>query len=922
MPDALLDTAPAAAPQPTRLADYRPPDFLVDTVDLVFELDPADTRVASHITLRRNPEAATPRAALRLDGDEIELVSLALDGRPLGPTEYRIEPDGALVVPEVPDSFALDVATRIVPDRNTALSGLYTSGGNFCTQCEPEGFRRITYFLDRPDVMARYSVTIHADKARFPVLLSNGNPAGTGDLPDGRHWAKWVDPHPKPSYLFALVAGDLVAFGDRFTTKSRREVQLGIWVRRGDEDKCGHAMESLKKSMRWDEEVFGLEYDLDVFNIVAVSDFNMGAMENKGLNIFNTRYVLARPESATDTDYQGIEAVIAHEYFHNWTGDRVTCRDWFQLSLKEGLTVFRDQLFSADQGSAAVCRIGNIRTLRAAQFPEDAGPLAHPVQPQSYLRIDNFYTATVYNKGAEVIRMIHTLLGAEGFRRGMDLYIERHDNAAATIGDFVAAMQDAANDEPGGVDLGGFARWYEQAGTPEITVEDSYDAETRSYELTVAQRVPPTPGQPDKRPMPIPLAIGLLGPNGDQLPTRLDGEDEARAGTRVLLCEDERQVFRFADVPARPMPSLLRNFSAPVKLQGAPLERLKFLAIHDTDPVARWDAGQQVATRMLLDRVAAYERAMTVNGPRASGPHAGGTPALREMPALDPDVVAAMRQTILDADRDPEFAAEALVLPSEANLADEMPVVAVEAIHAARDSARAALGQALAELLRETYRRLDDPGPYRINGPSIGRRALRNVCLAYLAAGDAAEGARLAKAQFDAAQVGAGANMTDVLAALGALIDIECPERAAALDAFYQRWEADPLVIDKWFALQARSALPDATHAVVALTHHPAFTRANPNRVRALIGTFSQANPLHFHAASGAGYAFLADEVLTLDKPNPTAAARLVQPLGQWRRYDAARQGLMRAALDRILATPGLSPNTYEMVAKSLGTTH
>ena len=900
MPDALLDNVPAAGPQATLLADYRPPDFLVDSVDLVFDLGEADTRLASHITLRRNPEAATPVAPLRLDGDDLELIGLALDGKPLGSADYRCEPDGALVIPEVPDAFALDIDTRINPAGNTALSGLYISGGNFCTQCEPEGFRRITYFLDRPDVMARYTVTIRADKARYPVLLSNGNPAGGGDLPGGRHWARWVDPHPKPSYLFALVAGDLVAFEDRFTTRSGRVVPLAIWVRRGDEEKCGHAMESLKKSMRWDEEVFGLEYDLDVFNIVAVSDFNMGAMENKGLNIFNTRYVLAKPESATDTDYQGIEAVIAHEYFHNWTGDRVTCRDWFQLSLKEGLTVFRDQLFSADQGSPAVCRIGNIRTLRAAQFPEDAGPLAHPVQPQSYLRIDNFYTATVYNKGAEVIRMIHTLLGPEGFRRGMDLYIERHDNAAATIGDFVAAMQDAASSEPGrsqpgGVDLGGFALWYAQAGTPEVTVEEHYDAEARSYELSVAQRVPPTPGQPDKQPMPIPLAIGLLGPNGDELPTRLDSESEARAGTRVLVADRERQVFRFVDVPAPPLPSLLRNFSAPVKLQGAPIERLKFLAIHDTDPVARWDAGQQVATRMLLDRVAAHQRG-------------------REMPALDPDVVAAMRQTLVDADRDPAFAAEALALPSEANLADEMPVVAVEAIHAARDSARAALGQALAEKLDETYRRLADPGPYRIDGDAIGRRALGNVCLAYLAAGDRAEGARFAKAQFDA-----GANMTDVLAALATLIDIDCPERAAALDAFYRRWETDPLVIDKWFALQARSALPGTIETVRELTTHPAFTRANPNRVRALVGTFSQANPLHFHAASGEGYRFLADEVLLLDQPNPTTAARLVQPLGQWRRYDAARQEMMRAALDRILASPSLSPNTYEMVAKSLG---
>jgi aminopeptidase N len=629
-----------------------------------------------------------------------------------------------------------------------------------------------------------------------------------------------------------------------------------------------------------------------VFNIVAVSDFNMGAMENKGLNVFNTRYVLAKPDTATDSDYQGIEAVIAHEYFHNWTGNRVTCRDWFQLSLKEGLTVFRDQLFSADQRSPAVCRIGNVRTLRAIQFPEDAGPLSHPVQPQSYLRIDNFYTATVYNKGAEVIRMIHTLLGPEGFRRGMDAYIAKNDNHAATIEDFVGAME-----EGNGIDLSEFRRWYHQAGTPEITVEDRYDPATRQYELTVTQRVPPTPGQPDKQPMPIPLAMGLLGPNGDEMPTRLDGEDAATDGTRVLVCDQERQVFRFADVAAPPVPSVLRNFSAPVKLQGVPLDRLKFLAIHDTDPVARWDAGQQVAIRILLDRVAAYQRG-------------------EAMPPLDPDLIAAMRQTLADADLDPAFAAEALLLPGEATLADEMKTVDPEAIHAARETARAEIAAALREPFAAAYRNLADPGPYKTDGRSIGRRALRNVCLSYLTAGDPAAGARLAKAQFDA-----GANMTDVLAALGVLVDTACPERAEALDAFYRRWEADPLVIDKWFALQARSPLPGTLEAVRSLAQHPAFNRSNPNRVRALIGAFAQGNQLHFHGRSGEGYAFLADEVIALDKTNPTTAARLVQPLGQWRRYDAARQGLMRAQLDRILATSGLSPNTYEMVSKSLADT-
>lgn len=903
----MQDARVTAPPQPTRLADYLPPAFLVETADLAFDLDPTDTRVVSTLKLRRNPEAAARDAPLRLDGDELELIALALDGRPLAPGDYRIEPDGALVVPDVPERFTLEVRTRIVPERNTALSGLYISGDNFCTQCEPEGFRRITYFLDRPDVMARYTVTLRADRRCFPVLLSNGNPVEFGDLPDGRHWARWVDPHPKPSYLFALVAGDLIPVEDSFTTVSGRNVRLAIWVRRGDEDKCAHAMASLKKSMRWDEEVFGLEYDLDVFNIVAVSDFNMGAMENKGLNVFNTRYVLAKPETATDTDYQNIEAVIAHEYFHNWTGNRVTCRDWFQLSLKEGLTVFRDQLFSADQGSPAVCRIGNIRTLRAAQFPEDAGPLAHPVQPDAYLRIDNFYTATVYNKGAEVIRMIHTLLGPEGFRRGMDAYIARNDNRAATIGDFLAAMQQGAMQEGSGVDLGDFPLWYRQAGTPEITVEESYDPDARSYELAVEQRVPPTPGQPEKLPMPIPIAMGLLGPNGDELPTRLDGEREAQTGTRVLVASQRRQVFRFADVPAPPVPSLLRNFSAPVKLRGVPLDRLKFLAVHDTDPVARWDAGQQVAIAVLLDRVKGYRPEDADSGPPTVAP------APDQVPPLDPDLVAAMRQTLADAAHDPAFAAEALSLPSETNLAEEMPVIAVEAIHWARESARAELAAALAEPLREAYERFADPGPYRIDGEAIGRRALRNVCLFYLAASDRREGARLAKAQFDA-----GANMTDVLAALSVLNDIACPEREEALDAFYKRWADDPLVIDKWFGLQARSSLPGTIGRVRTLTAHPAFTRANPNRIRALVGTFSQANPLHFHDRSGYGYAFLAEEVLAIDRANPTTAARLVQPLGQWRRHDLARQGLMRAALDRILAAPGLSPNTYEMVAKSL----
>ena len=886
MLDASSDVNP---PQPVRLADYRPPAFLIDTVDLVFDLNGSNARVKSRLGMRRNPAAFDPTAPLQLDGEALALVSLALDGQPLGDNRYQLPAGGGLILTDVPDAFTLDVETRIAPEDNTQLSGLYMSGGNFCTQCEPEGFRRITYFIDRPDVMARYTTTIVADKSRFPVLLSNGNPVEHGESGNGRHWEKWVDPHPKPSYLFALVAGDLIPVRDCFTTRSGKAVALAIWVRRGDEDKCAHAMASLKKAMRWEEEVFGLEYDLDVFNIVAVSDFNMGAMENKGLNIFNTRYVLAKPETATDTDYQNIEAVIAHEYFHNWTGNRVTCRDWFQLSLKEGLTVFRDQEFSADQGSRVVRRIAEVRTLRAIQFPEDDGPLAHPVRPDSYLRIDNFYTPTVYNKGAELVRMIHTLIGKGGFRRGMDLYIQRHDNDAVTIEDFVAAMQDAS-----GVDLSQFKRWYEQAGTPEITIGDRWDAATGSYEMTVEQKVPPTPGQAGKLPMLIPLAMGLIGPDGEEWPTRLASETRSRVGTRVIALAEPRQRFQFVDVPVQPVPSLLRNFSAPVKLKGVPLDRLKFLAVHDTEPFARWEAGQQVATTVLLDRIAAYQR--------------GDAPV-----PLDPDNVAAMRRTLADADRDLAFAAEALNLPSESFLADQLAIVDVDAIHAAREAARAALSEVLGGEFETAYRQYADPGPYRTDATSIGRRALRNACLAYLAAADPGKGAALAAVQFEA-----GRNMTDVLAALTVLADLDRPEREAALARFYEIWSHDDLVIDKWFALQTRSSLPQTPERVRALTRHPAFDRKNPNRVRALVGTFAQSNQLRFHDAGGAGYALLADEVITVDPLNPTTAARLIQPLGSWRRHDPARQALMRRELERVLAAPGLSKNTYEMVSKSL----
>ncbi len=691
MLDSPLNSHPAAGSGPvvTRRADYQPPAFLVDTVALTFELDPAATLVRSVLALRRNPDAADPHAPLLLDGEGLTLLSATLDGTALEPGRL-VRADGGLRVDDVPDQFELELQVRIAPERNTELSGLYVSGGNFFTQCEAEGFRRITFFPDRPDVMARFTTTLVADRRLAPVLLSNGNPVDSGETADGRHWAQWDDPHPKPCYLFALVAGDLVAVRDQFITASGRTVALAIYVRAADQDKCSHAMESLKLSMRWDEEKFGLEYDLDVFNIAAVSDFNMGAMENKGLNVFNTKYVLARPETATDGDYQGIETVIAHEYFHNWTGNRVTCRDWFQLSLKEGLTVFRDQEFSADQGSAAVKRIADVRRLRAAQFPEDEGPLAHPVRPDSYVRIDNFYTATIYQKGAELVRMIRTLIGPEAFRRGMDLYFARHDNQAVTIEDFVAAMADAS-----GVDLSAFRAWYGQAGTPQVAATLSHDAAARRTTLVLRQSAKPTPGQAAKPPLPIPVAMGLVGPDGAAVPVRLVGENAATA-ERLLMLDQAEQSFVFEDTPAGTAPSLLRGFSAPVRLTGLAPDTLRLLAAHDSDPFVRWESGQQYTTALMLQMAASYRQ---------------GAPLV-----ADPGLLEAARTTLSHADADPAFAAEALTLPSLDFVADQMPVADYEAVHHVRQFLRRAIGEALAGPLRAAYDRFTDPGPYRPDG--------------------------------------------------------------------------------------------------------------------------------------------------------------------------------------------------------------
>jgi aminopeptidase N len=877
------------SPQPIRREDYRAPDFLVDAVDLDFDLREDGTTVRSRLTVRRNTGAGDGAAPLCLDGEELQLVSLALDGKPLDRGRYELDGE-RLVIREVPGSFELDVTTEIFPHKNTALSGLYVSGGNYCTQCEAEGFRRITFFPDRPDVMARYTTRIAAHKGRYPVLLSNGNPDGSGDLPGGRHWARWVDPFPKPSYLFALVAGDLKPLEDRFTTQSGREVALKIYVRAEDIDKCGHAMDALKRAMRWDEEAFGREYDLDLFMIVAVSDFNFGAMENKGLNIFNTKYVLAKPETATDADYLAIEGVVAHEYFHNWTGNRITCRDWFQLSLKEGLTVFRDQEFSSDMNSRAVKRIADVRRLRAAQFPEDAGPTAHPVRPDSYIAIDNFYTPTVYEKGAEVIRMMHTLIGPERFRAGMDLYFERHDGQAVTCEDFVKAMEDAS-----GVDLAQFRLWYAQAGTPELEVEERWDERAQALDLLVRQNVPPTPGQPVKKPMVVPLALGLLDQTGEEVAPRLEGENEAASGTRVLPVRAAEERFRFVGLADRPAVSLLRGFSAPVRLKAGSRERLMFLFANDTDPFARWEAGQQLAASLLLEMAAAWRR---------SG----------RMPELDPAFIEALGRTLGDARLDPAFRAEAVALPGEAFLSDQMEVADPEAVFAAREAARRAIASSLADALLRTYEEQREQEPYRPDPDSIGRRALKNAALSYLAApGVHPRGLELAVTQYRS-----GGNMTDVLAALSLLADRDEPERDAAFAQFYERWQGEALVIDKWFALQAMSRRTDTLSRVRRLLEHPAFTYANPNRVYALVATFASANPVRFHADDGAGYRFLTDQVLLLDPRNPQVASRILTPLGRWRRQGRERQELMKSELQRILAARQFSKHTYEIASKAL----
>jgi len=865
-------------PQPIYLQDYQVPSYLIDTVKLEFHLEENFTTVKSMLKLHRNPAAVSPNPHLELMGEELDLQAVILNGEPLSSAQYAMSKD-LLTIFSVPERLTLEIQTRIKPQENTSLSGLYKSSGNFCTQCEAQGFRRITYFLDRPDVMARYTTKIIADQKRYPILLSNGNLIASGQLDNGKHWVTWEDPFNKPSYLFALVAGDLDYIEDFFITRSNRRVTLRIYVEKGNRDKCAHAMQGIKKAMCWDEEKFGREYDLDIYMIVAVSDFNMGAMENKGLNIFNTKYILAKPEIATDLDFIHVESVIAHEYFHNWTGNRITCRDWFQLSLKEGLTIFRDQNFTADTTSATVARIENVNALRISQFPEDAGPLAHPVRPESYIEINNFYTATVYNKGSEVIRMIQTILGEKLFRRGMDLYFERYDGQAVTIEDFVKAHEDAA-----GVDLKQFRLWYSQAGTPVLDVHGDYDERAKRYTLHVKQTCPPTPGQSHKKPMHIPLAIGLLDHTGKEIVSE------------ILQVKDSENQFVFNNIASSPIPSLLRNFSAPVKIKYPYSDAdLLLLFKHDADLFNRWEAGQKYAINLILRLVDDYQQQKPLK--------------------ISAEWIAAFEHALLTMQHDKWLLSEMLTLPAEKYIAEHMTVIDVDAIHAVREFVLQQIATQLKNVFEKIYLQLNHDKLYEFTMEEAGKRYLKNLCLSYLMTLPATEiHENIGMQQFRAALA---FNMTDTMAALKALVNVECSQRAQALSDFYAKWCHDALVVDKWFALQASSKLPGTLQHVKKLMHHEAFDIKNPNKVYSLIGAFGN-NAIHFHAKSGEGYQFLAEIVLQLNALNPQIAARMVKPLTDWKRYDSSRQKLMREQLDLLSKNKNLSPDLFELVTKSL----
>jgi len=886
-------------------AQYQAPAYLLDRIALEFDLDLDTTEVYSTLHLRRNP--AVPRAALELDGEQLELVGLELDGHALDETGYQLDGDTLRIGAPPLDAFVLRVRNRIHPRANTSLMGMYVSNGSLFTQCEAEGMRRITWIPDRPDVLARYTVLLRGSRDQFPVLLSNGNLVERGELAGGRHFARWEDPFPKPSYLFAVVAARLASRDDTIRTCSGREVLLQIWAEPADLPRLEHAAACLRRAVAWDETRFGRELDLDRYMIVATADFNMGAMENKGLNIFNAKYVLADPEIATDTDFATIESIIGHEYFHNWSGNRVTCRDWFQLSLKEGLTVFRDQEFTrdlleaearaggADPVSArAIARIDDVRALRAVQYPEDAGPMAHPIRPDAYLEISNFYTATVYEKGAEVVRMLQTLLGVAGFRRGLDLYFERHDGQAATCDEFVAAMADSS-----GRDLSQFLRWYEQAGTPRVAVNRRYDAATGVLELTVAQSCPPTPGQPTKEPLLIPFALGLVGPQGQDLPLRLEGEAEAGPTTRVLELTLPQHTFRLVDVEPGSVPSLLRDFSAPVILEHRYEEgELAHLASYDTDGFNRWEAGQRVALAALLQATDAVESGAPVQ--------------------FSPSLLALVRRTLLDPVASPAFRERSLQMPSEIVITEQRSVVEPVAIREARTALRRWLGSELAAPWLDTYRAMRNPGQaYSPDSAMAGRRGLKNLALSYLVLGGNAEALELARLQLADAD-----NLTDRYAALAAIVHSRSPIKAEVLLHVAREWQGEPLLMNKWFALQATAPTyagePPAIERVRVLLRHGAYSERNPNNVNALVLGFCNGNPAEFHRADGSGYAFWVDQVTRLDQINPIVAARVARTLERWRRYTPDRSALMQRALDEVGRIRNLSRDVREIVDRAL----
>jgi len=872
-------------PKTIYLKDYQPPEFLIDQVALHITLGDEATTVVSSLSMRRNPASNSNGASLRLDGEQLESVYIKLDGVRLDSDEYEIDDEG-LTIFQVPERFELKTEVLIYPQNNTALEGLYKSSEMYCTQCEAEGFRKITWYLDRPDVMSLFTTTVVADRDRYPVLLSNGNPVERVELDRNLHSVTWSDPFPKPAYLFALVAGNLLDRRDSYTTASGREVALHIYVEPENIDKCDHAMQSLKKAMLWDEQNYGREYDLGIYMIVAVNDFNMGAMENKGLNIFNSKYVLARPDSATDRDFQGIEAVIAHEYFHNWTGNRITCRDWFQLSLKEGLTVFRDQEFSADMGSRGVKRIEDVRMLRSHQFAEDASPMAHPVRPDSYIEINNFYTLTVYEKGAEVVRMQHTLLGAEEYRNATDLYFQRHDGQAVTTDDFVQCMEDVS-----GRDLGQFRLWYSQAGTPELHCSGEYSQVDNSYTLTIEQSCPDTPGQTDKAPLHMPFSVGLLAADGSEMPLKLDaGNGSSNKTSMVLELSKSYEEFRFLDVPEPPVPSLLRGFSAPVKVGfDYSDEDLLFLMAHDSDGFNRWDAAQRVSQSLLLNLVANPDY------------------------SLPDGYINACKAALTDATSDKALLAEILTLPGESYLGDQMDVVDVDAIHKARESLKIHLATELRDLFYQVYQENQEDGPYDITPASIARRSLRNLALDYLMQLQDPVMNELCVKQYRAQN-----NMTDVFSALSLIANSDIPEREGLLDDFYSRWQQDQLVLDKWFSVQACSKRSDTLAKVNLLMQHPEFNIRNPNRMRSLIGSFCAMNQINFHAVDGSGYSLLGETVLQLDSINPQIASRMLRMLSRWKRFDSSRQALMQKQLQQIANSEGVSKDVYEVASKSL----